>query len=104
LKREFYSVRLIVGTKGDKRPKGKHAKSRRKFSTPLQARIQLEGITAAQQRYRREKKRRARNLTELKEQEQEGESIIADSIEKSEQGWKNALRSVYRLEDLDGFD
>ena len=93
-----------MAAKRKKRPTGKHAQSRRKFATPSQARLQLEGITAAQQRYRREKKRLARSQAETSEQARDGGSVIADSIEKSEQGWKNALRAVRRPEDLDGFD
>jgi hypothetical protein len=87
-----------------KKPKARRKKGagRRKFSTPAQIRAQLEGITAAQERYRRAK--RPRTGDETDETDAEAEGIIIESREKSERAWKNTLRAVRRPEDLDGFD
>jgi hypothetical protein len=82
--------------------KKKRKRRRRKFSSVSQARAQLEGITAAQERYRRAKRRRAKDKADATAVE--SERIIIESREKSEQAWKNALRDVHRPEDLDGFD
>jgi hypothetical protein len=62
----------------------------------------LEGITAAQERYRRTKRQTASGADGATDSE--AKTIIIDSREKSEQAWKNALREVRRPEDLDGFD
>jgi polyhydroxyalkanoate synthesis regulator protein len=90
-----------VARKKKKRSR-KKAAARRKFSTPSQTRAQLEGITAAQLRYRRARRKQSKIGEEATETVVEG--IIIDSREKSEQAWKNALRAVRRPEDLDGFD
>jgi hypothetical protein len=89
----------VAGKRQKRRNTRKPAPARRKFSTPSQTRIQLEAITAAQERYRREKRRRQRR--EIIEQ---GPGVIIESREKSEQAWKNVLRAVRRPEDLDGFE
>ena len=83
--------------------KKKRKGRRRKFSSVTQVRAQLEGITAAQERYRRAKRRRRAN-DKVDATATESERIIVESREKSEQAWKNALRNVQRPEDLDGFD
>jgi hypothetical protein len=62
----------------------------------------LEGITAAQERYRRAKRQKARD--ENQAAGDEAEDIIIESRDKSEQAWRNKLRQVRRPEDLDGFD
>lgn len=82
--------------------KRRPAAGRQKFATPSQARAQLEGVAAAQLRYRRAKRRKAKAAADASDAQVEG--IIIDSIEKSERAWKNALRTVRRPEDLDGFD
>jgi hypothetical protein len=92
----------VAADKKKRKAKKKPAAARRKFSTPAQTRAQPEGITAAQLRYRRAKQRRAHLENEATETEAEG--IIIESREKSERAWRNALRSVRRPEDLDGFD
>ncbi len=75
--------------------------ARRKFASPAEARVQLEGITAAQERYRRGLRRRRHQTPDTDEG---GSGIIIDSREKSEQAFKNALKAVRRPEDLNGFD
>lgn len=92
----------MAADKKKRKPQKKAAAARRKFSTPAQTRAQLEGITAAQLRYRRAKQRKANLENDAPDTEAEG--IIIESREKSEQAWKHALRSVHRPEDLDGFD
>jgi hypothetical protein len=92
----------VAGEKKKRSRKKRPAAGRRKFSTPTQTRAQLEGITAAQLRYRRAKRRKASE--EINAVDTEAEGIIIDSREKSEQAWKNSLRAVRRPEDLDGFD
>ena len=88
-----------------KRPrKKKPVSGRRKFSSPEQTRAQLEGITAAQQRYRRAKRRNASQTEAAEVSDPHGEAIIIESREKSEQALKNTLRAVHRPEDLDDFD
>jgi hypothetical protein len=92
-----------VASNKKKRPqKKKRAARRQKFSTPSQTRAQWEGITAAQLRYRRAKRRQAE--AEINDAPAKVEGIIIASLEKCERAWKNALRAVRRPEDLDGFD
>ena len=92
----------MAGEKKKRSRKKRPAAGRRKFSTPSQTRAQLEGITAAQLRYRRAKRRKA--STEIDAVDPAAEGIIIESREKSEQAWKHALRAVRRPEDIDGFD
>jgi hypothetical protein len=92
----------VAKNKKKQRAKKKLAGARRKFSSPSQTRAQLEGITAAQERYRRAKKRNTGDKNEATYSDAAG--IIIDSREKSEQAWKNALRAVRRPEDLNGFE
>ena len=75
--------------------------ARRKFTSPAETRVQLEGITAAQERYRRGVRRQRQQSTDTDEG---GPGIIIDSREKSEQAFKNVLKAVRRPEDLNGFD
>ena len=78
-----------MADKKKKLAKNKRGTARRKFSTPAQTRAQLEGITAAQERYRRVRKQIASGENEATEAPIEG--IIIESREKSEQAWQHAL-------------
>jgi len=95
----------VAEGKKKQRRKKKRGGGRRKFSSAEQARAQLEGITAAQNRYRRAKRSGSGQETSAAHaQDAEVEGIIIESREKSEQAWKNVLRSIRRPEDLDGFE
>ena len=87
---------------GGKPSRRKPGAARTKFSTPSEARVQLEGITAAQEQYRRAKRNRDEQTGGPTEDDKAGP--IVDSREKSEQAYRNALRGVRRPEDLDDFD
>jgi hypothetical protein len=94
----------MASGKKNRRRKKQTAAGRRKFASAQQIRAQLEGITAAQQRYRRAKRRKTREEETGDARDSQAEGIIIESREKSEQAWTNALRAVRRPEDLDGFD
>jgi hypothetical protein len=90
----------VAGGSG-KRGKKTRRGGRKKFRSSSQVRLNLESISAAQKKYRTNK-RRAESATE--EQQPRPSDAIIESVEKSERAWENELRKVRRPEDLDGFD
>jgi hypothetical protein len=87
---------------GNKSRKKRRIPRRDRLGTPEKARNNLKGISAAQSRSRKQKKRLRRNAEET--EITEPVLPIIENITKSEQAWLNELRRVRRPEDLDDFE